>query len=252
MAGRPLGSISLTGKQTEEERKVNKRKYKRTEGAAERAIVAKRIKRSEAKNTRLELALIKKKEDLAALGMGGLASDSSGKALMKIIGSPTATKLDFLLKTTGLPIEADTPEDRLNRLVQHAFSMTETHKAEGRRPFTLPKRFQDEFRHITLTAEQVSQGVLEKFFGRLIREKTFSVRKISQCQDSSMRSQLSGGSSEALRTLEELPKHQRGILPSRSAVQKFNYTVECGAKKKYVEAKETSDVLFLELLSLAF
>ena len=85
-------------------------------------------------------------------------------------------------------MEADSPEDRVNRLVQHAYSMKMTHKAEGRRPFTLPKRFQDEFRQVPLTAEQVSEGLLEKFFGRLIREKTFSVRKISQCQDSSMRS----------------------------------------------------------------
>ena len=112
---------------------------------------------------------------------------------------------------------------------------------EGRRPFTLPKRFQDEFRQVALTAEQVSENVLEGFFTRLIREKPFSVKKISRSQDSSMRSQLSGGSLETLRTLEDKGKYERGILPSRSTVQKFNYEVEVGASKKYVEAKETAD-----------
>ena len=75
-------------------------------------------------------------------------------------------------------MDADSPEDRVNRMVQHAYSMKVTHKLEGRRPFTLQRRFQDEFRHVAMSAEQVSEGVLEKFFGRLIREKTFSVRKI--------------------------------------------------------------------------
>jgi hypothetical protein len=126
-------------------------------------------------------------------------------------------------------------------MAQHAYSLKMTHKAEGRFPKTLPKRFQEEFRQVALTAEQVSENVLEKFFNRLIGEKTFSVRKISKSQDGSMRSQLSGGSIETLRALEDNAKYQRGILPSRSAIQKLNYEVECGAKKKYVESKETPD-----------
>ena len=56
-----------------------------------------------------------------------------------------------------------------------------------------------------------------------------------------MRSQLSGGSLETMRALEDKAKYERGILPSRSAIQKFNYEVESGARKKYVEAKETPD-----------
>ncbi len=59
MAGRPLGSISLTGKQSEDERKANKRKYKRTEGALERAVLAKRLKRMKEKKIRLEGAMTK-------------------------------------------------------------------------------------------------------------------------------------------------------------------------------------------------
>ena len=62
MAGRPLGSISLKGKQSEEERKLNKRKYKRTEVAAERAVQGKKIKRMEAKQIRLDEALNKRKK----------------------------------------------------------------------------------------------------------------------------------------------------------------------------------------------
>jgi hypothetical protein len=119
--------------------------------------------------------------------------------------------------------------------------MKMTHKSQGKYSKTLPKRFQDEFRQVALTAEQVSENALEKFFTRLIREKKFSVQNISKCQDASMRSQLSGGSLETMRSMEDLDKYQRGLIPSRSAVQKFNYEVECGAKKKYVVAKETPD-----------
>ncbi len=233
--------MSLIGKQSEEERKVNKRKYKRTEGALERAVLAKRLKRMKAKQIRLEETVTKAKEELETLGMGHIPMDDNGKALLKLLKSPKTTKLEFLQLTTGVPIDADSPEDRVNRLVYHAHSMKVTHKMEGRRPFTLQRRFQEEFRNVAMSAEQVSQGALENFFGRLIREKTFSVKKISQCQDRSMRSQLSGGSLETLRTLENTSKYGRGIIPSRSAVQKYNYTVECGATKKYVVSKETAD-----------
>ena len=88
----------MSGKQSEEERKVNKRKYKRTEGAAERAVVAKRLKRTEAKNTRLELALTKKKDDLAALGIVAFLSDGNEKEAMKIMRSPMVKKLHFFRK----------------------------------------------------------------------------------------------------------------------------------------------------------
>ena len=47
MAGRPLGSLSLKGKQTEEERNAKKRSYKKTEEAAQRSLVAKKLKRLE-------------------------------------------------------------------------------------------------------------------------------------------------------------------------------------------------------------
>ncbi len=217
------------GRSSEEERKANKRKYKRTEGALERAVLAKRLKRMKEKQIRLEEGLTKAKEGLDAVGIGHISMDGNGKELLKLLNSPKPKKLDFLQITTGVAMDADSPEDRVNRMVQHAHSMKVTHKLEGRRPFTLHKRFQDEFRDVAMSMEQVSEGALEKFFGRLIREKTFSVRKISQCQDGSMRSQLSGGSLETIRSLENTSKYQRGILPSRSAVQKYNYTVECGA-----------------------
>jgi hypothetical protein len=173
-----------------------------------------------AKQIRLEEAVTKAKEEIETLGMGHIPMDENGKALLKLLKSPKANKLDFLQLTTGVPIDADSPEDRVNRLVQYAYSMKVTHKMEGRRPFTLQRRFQEEFRNVAMSAEQVSQGTLENFFGRLIREKTFSVKKISQCQDSSMRSQLSGGSLETLRSLENTSKYGRGIIPSISAVQK--------------------------------
>ena len=241
MAGRPLGSLSVNGKQSEEERKIKKRSYKRTPEALQRAVIAKKLKRLETRQEKAEELLERKREELTNLGIVGIPADGNEKGLMKILRSPQATKLEFLSNTTGLVFEEDSPTDRINRLVQHAYSMQMTHKAEGRFPKTLPKRFQDEFRQVALTAEQVSENALERFFNRLIREKKFSVKNISRSQDASMRSQLSGGSLETMRSMEDNTKHGRGILPSRSAIQKFNYEVECGAKKKYVESKETPD-----------
>ena len=181
----------MTGKQSDEERKANKRKYKRTAGAAERAVLAKRLKRMETKHTQLEEALTKKKDDLIALGIGPIPADGNEKELVKLLQSPRAHKLHFLETTTGVPLDGDSPEDRVNRLVQHAYSMKMTHKAEGRRPFTFKKRFQEEFRQVAMSAEQISQGVLEKFFGRLIREKLFPSKrylsvKIVLCEVSSL------------------------------------------------------------------
>ena len=231
MAGRPLGAPNVKGKQSEEDRKIQKQSYKRTAEAAQRAVVAKKLKRLETRQAKAELQLAQTREDLRNAGIVGIPPDDTGKGLIKLLQSPPVKKVDFLNKTTGLVFEVDTPIDRINRLVQHAYSMKVTHAAEGRFPKTLPKRFQEEFRQVALTAEEVSENTLEKFFTRLIREKNFSVKSISQCQDASMRSQLSGGSLETLRSMEDTAKYERGLLPSRSTIQKFNYEVECGAKK---------------------
>jgi hypothetical protein len=69
MAGRPQGSLSSKGKQSEEERKINKRKYKRTEDALQRAVVAKKLKRLELRQEKAEAVLIQKREELKNLGL---------------------------------------------------------------------------------------------------------------------------------------------------------------------------------------
>ena len=74
---------------------------------------------------------------MTALGIGSIPSDGNEKELIKLLQSPRASKMQFLETTTGVPLDLDSRDDRLIRLVQHAFSMKMTHKAEGRRPFTL-------------------------------------------------------------------------------------------------------------------
>ena len=56
-----------------------------------------------------------------------------------------------------------------------------------------------------------------------------------------MSSQISGGSIETLRSLENLSPREKGVLPSRSSIQRHNYAVEVGAETKYIEAEETED-----------
>jgi hypothetical protein len=38
-----------------------------------------------------------------------------------------------------------------------------------------------------------------------------------------------------------LKPNERGILPSRSSIQKHNYQLECGADNTYINSEETSD-----------
>jgi hypothetical protein len=142
----------------------------------QRAVAAKKLKRLESKQEKIEEKLERKREELANLGIVGLPADGNEKGLMKILRIPQPIKLDFLNRTTGIIFDDSSHTDRINRLVQHAYSIQKTHQAKGRRSFTLPKRFQDEFRQVALTAEQVSKNALEKFFNRLIREKKFSVK----------------------------------------------------------------------------
>ena len=85
MAGRPLGSLSAIGKQTQEERKIKKRTYKRTAEALERAVVAKRLKRTEAKQIRAEELLEQRKEELRILDREGIPADGNGTGLMSIL-----------------------------------------------------------------------------------------------------------------------------------------------------------------------
>ena len=64
-----------------------------------------------------------KKDDLTALGIGSIPSDGNEKELIKLLQSPRASKMQLLETTTGVPLDLDSRDDRLIRLVQHAFSM---------------------------------------------------------------------------------------------------------------------------------
>ena len=56
-----------------------------------------------------------------------------------------------------------------------------------------------------------------------------------------MCSQISGGSIDTIRSMEGLSPREKGVFPSRSAVQKHNYHVELGTETKYIESTETED-----------
>ena len=117
-----------------------------------------------------------------------------------------------------------------------------THLAKGCKKKTLPAFVQKELQQCAMDAESVSKNTLRDFFRRLFREEVFSPKKLAQAQDESMSSQLSGGSIETLRSLENLSPRQQGVLPSRSTLQRHNYTVEVGAETKYIEAEETAQL----------
>ncbi len=138
MAGRPLGSLSSTGKQNEEERKAKKRSYPKTPEAAQRSLVAKKLKRLENKQIKANEALKIARDELSSIGLGHIPVDGNETELMKLLRSPTEKKLEFLTTTTGIIFEEHSTQDYINRMIQHAYSMKMTHKAEGRRPFTLP------------------------------------------------------------------------------------------------------------------
>jgi hypothetical protein len=96
MAGRPLGSLSLKRKQTEEERNAKKRSYKKTEEAAQRSLVAKKLKRLERRQMKAMEALKNTRDELTSLGIGMMPEDGNEKALMKLLQSPTEKKLEIL------------------------------------------------------------------------------------------------------------------------------------------------------------
>jgi hypothetical protein len=92
-----------------------------------------------------------------------------------------------------------------------------------------------------MESESVTKDTLRNFFRRLFREEVFSPKKLAIAQDQSMCSQISGGSIDTIRSMEGLSPREKGVFPSRSAVQKHNYLVEMGTDSKYIECIETED-----------
>ena len=174
--GRPPGSLNIKEKQSEEDRKIQKRSYKRTPEAAQRAVIAKKLKRLELRKEKAEAELVQKIDDLKRVGIVGIPQDGNEDGLMKLLQSPPMKKVEFLHQTTGLVFEESSPTDQINRMVQHAYALKMTHREEGRFAKTLPKRFQEEFRQVALTAEQVSENALEDFLPDCFGRKSFLLK----------------------------------------------------------------------------
>ncbi len=147
---------------------------------------------------------------------------------MKILHSPTESKIQLLRSTTGIGFGEDSSQDQIQRTVWRAYFLKMPHKAKlypsGSRKNPIkrllpPNKCRRMFQRNSSTNDQ--------------KEEMF-------CKDDSTAGQLSEGSTETLRTLENCARYQHRISP-RSAFRKFNYEVECGAKKKYIEYKETPD-----------
>ena len=115
------------------------------------------------------------------------------------------------------------------------------HKGRGLRMKTLPEFIQSELQKSAMAAENVTKDTLRNFFRRLFREEVFSPKNLARAQDNSMCSQISGGSIDTIRSMEGLSPREKGVFPSRSAVQKHNYHVELGTETKYIESTETED-----------
>ena len=106
---------------------------------------------------------------------------------------------------------------------------------------TLPKFIQSELHKSAVEAEHVTKDTLRNFFRRLFREEVLSPTSRAKAQDQSMCSQISPRSIDTTRSMEGLSPREKGVFPSRSAVQKHNYQVEMGTESKCIECVETED-----------
>jgi hypothetical protein len=240
---RSKGSLNKKGKQSVEERKAKRREKSKPKTAESRSkeYAQLKLKRREKKIANLTTKIKEKREALLQLGRFANTSDPSYRKMQRLIQGEMEQKLEYIRGNSSIELANDADVAHVNRLLMFIFNCDMTHRAKGCKRKTLPAYIQKELQQCALDAETVTKTTLRQFFQRLFREEVFSPKKLSQAQDASMSSQISGGSIESLRSLESLSPREKGIFPSRSTLQRHNYAVEVGAETKYIEAEETED-----------
>jgi len=240
---RTKGSLNKKGKQSLEERKANRKasrkptsaQYRQTEN--EKRKIARREKKIEDLNLRIK----NQRQELYNVGRFSGDNDPAFKQLGKILDSTTKEKLAYVSTHSSIVLDPEVDLSHLNRMTMMVFHCQMQHKGRGLRQKTLPKFIQSELQKGAMAAENVTKDTLRNFFRRLFREDVFSPKKLARAQDNSMCSQISGGSIDTIRSMEGLSPREKGVFPSRSAVQKHNYEVEMGTESKYIECTETED-----------
>jgi len=240
---RPKGALNRKGKQSEEERKINKRATSQPASleARHREYAQRKVVRREKQLVLLTTRILEKRSQLHAVGKYGGCQDPALKELQRLLDGATESKVCYLEKVASITVPDHADDSHINRMLMFTHHCKITHQANGRKPKTLPAFVQKEMQKCALEAEGVTKSTLQNFFRRLFREEVFSPKKLSMAQDEPMCSQISGGSIQALRTLENLTPREQGILPARSSIQRHNYCVESGADSKYIESEVTED-----------
>ena len=185
---RPKGSLNVKGKQSEEERKINKRASSQPPSieARQREYAKRKVSRRENKITTLNDRIRLQRQDLHAIGKFSGINDPALKELQSLLGSDNVSKLQFLEEHASIKIGDDADESHINRMLMFTHHCKLTHQAKGRYKTTLPAYIQGEMQKCAMEAESVTKATLQNFFRRLFREEVFSPKKLSIAQDESM------------------------------------------------------------------
>ena len=197
--------------------------------------------RREQKIAGLNSRIKAQRNELYTIGRFSGDNDPALKELGLLLDSTVEKKLAYINENSNIVLDPESDMSYLNRMITMVFQCKLQHKGNGLRQKTLPKFIQSELQKCALAAESVTKDTLRNIFRRLFREEVFSPKNLAMAQDQSMCSQISGGSIETIRSMESLSPREKGVFPSRSAVQKHNYHVELGTESKYIESVETED-----------
>jgi len=175
----------------------------------------------------------KSRQALHQIGRFTSASDPAYAEMNRLIQGEMEHKLEYIREHSSIELGDGADVSHINRLLMFIFNCCKKK--------TLPAFVQKELQQCAMDAETVTKDTLCDYFRRLFREEVFSPKKSAQAQDESMCSQLSGGSIGTLRSLENLSPREKGVFPSRSSLQRHNYSIEVGAETKFIEAEETEE-----------
>ena len=192
---RPKGSLNKKGEQSVEERKAKRRKTSTAKSAESRIreYAKLKVQRRENKLAKLSNKIKERKQALLQLGRFSNTTDPAYAKMQRLIEGEMEHKLEYIRDHSDIELANDSDVAHVNRLLMFIFNCDMTHRAKGCKRKTLPAYVQKELQHCAMDAEKVTKATLRQFFQRLFRQEVFSPQKLSQAQDASMSSQISGG-----------------------------------------------------------
>jgi len=191
---RPQGSLNKKGKQSVEERKARRNETRKATSAEcrSREYAKKKVERRQQKIANLSQKIKDSRQALHQVGRFTNPTDPEYVQMHRLIQGEMEDKIDFIREHSGIELANDSDVAHVNRMLMFVFNCDLSHRAKGCKKKTLPAYVQKELQQCALDAESVTKDTLRQFFRRLFREEVFFPRKLSQPQDESMSSQLSG------------------------------------------------------------